>query len=384
MDYLTVDDLKNLSGRNPGWCVSLYMPVHRAGEDTKQDPIRLKNLLDEAGDRLSQKGLRTPEVNAIIEPAQKLLLDPSFWWDQSDGLAVFLSADGMQTYRLPIRFNELLVISDRFHLKPLIPFIASDGHFYMLGLSQNQVRLFEGTRYTVDEIQLENLPESIAEALQYDRYEKSLQFHTRTGTTDSSGRRPAAYHGHSPEDDEKGRLLRWFHKVDDELIKFLAGEQAPLVLAGVEYYFPLFRDASDYPNILKQGVSGSPDRLRPEEIHAQAWPLVEPIFTQAEKDAADRYHQMAAQGKALSDVEQAVQAADRGRVETLFVPVGLQIWGKVDPQKGEIVIHTEEQPGDEDLLDLAAVHTLANRGEVYAVPQNQMPVNGPVAAILRY
>lgn len=384
MDHLTIDDLKNLSGRYPSWCVSLYMPVHRAGEDTKQDPIRFKNLLNESEDRLTQKGLRSPEVSAIIEPAQKLLLDPSFWWDQSDGLAVFLSAEGMEAYRLPIHFDELLVISDRFHLKPLIPFFASDGHFYILALSQNQVRLFEGTRYTVDEIQLKNLPESMAETLQYDRYEKSLQFHTRTGEADRSGQRAAVFHAHTPGDDEKARLLGWFHKVDEELNKFLAGERAPLVLAGVEYNFPLFRDASDYPNILMEGVSGSPDRLKPEEIHAQAWPLVERIFTQAEKDAVDRYHQVTAQGKTLTDVKQAVQAADHGRVETLFVPVGLQIWGKVDPQKGEIVIHTEKQPGDEDLLDLAAVHTLANRGEVYAVAKDQMPVNEPVAAILRY
>lgn len=384
MDYLTIEHLKDLAARTPGWCISLYMPTHRAGEETKQDPLLFKNVINEATERLTQKGLRSPDVRSIVEPAQQLLLDSTFWWYQSDGLAVFLSSQGMQTYRLPVHFNGLLVISDRFHLKPLIPFVASSGHFYILALSQNQVRLFEGTRYTVDEIQLENMPDSMAGALQFERFERSLQFHTRTGEADRSGQRAAVFHGHDPSDEEKDRLLRWFQKVDEELIKFLAAEDAPLVLAGVEYYFPLFRRASEYPHILTEGVSGSPDRLKPEEIHARAWPLVEPLFTRAEKEATSRYQQLAAQGKTSSDVEQAVRLAYHGRVETLFVSLDVQIWGQVNPEKRSIEVHAGHQSGDQDLLDFAAVHALANRGEVFAVTQDRMPVDGPIAAVLRY
>ncbi len=29
--------------RHSGWCVSLFMPTHRSGRDTEQDPIRFKN-----------------------------------------------------------------------------------------------------------------------------------------------------------------------------------------------------------------------------------------------------------------------------------------------------------------------------------------------------
>jgi hypothetical protein len=50
------------------------------------------------------------------------------------------------------------------HVKPLLPFLASDGVFYILALSQNQLRLLAGTRHTVDEIDLENVPETLSEA----------------------------------------------------------------------------------------------------------------------------------------------------------------------------------------------------------------------------
>ncbi len=384
MDHMTMADLMQLADRYPGWNVSLYMPAHRAGRDTEQDPIRFKNLLKEAEERLLAKGLRSPEIQGLLEPAKRLLLDPAFWRHQSDGLAVFLSPEAVHTYRLPIRFDQQVVISDRFHLKPLLPFFANDGHFYILALSQNQVRVFEGTRFTVDEIEIESMPKAMADALQYERFEKNIQFHTAASTQTGGGARAAIFHGHDPSDEDKPRLVRWFRKVDEELLKLVAGQQSPLILAGVEYYFPLYRSASSYPNILEKGLPGNPDMLSPTEIHAGVWPLVEPTFTQAQMKAIARYQELIAQKKATSDLEQAVLAAHHSQVDTILVPVGVQAWGRVDPAAGAVEIHTRHETGDEDLLDLAAIQTLTHRGNVFAIPADQMPEGVQVAAILRY
>jgi hypothetical protein len=47
-------------------------------------------------------------------------------------------------------------------------------------------------------------------------------------------------------------------------------------------------------------------------------------------------------------------------------------------------VHAEAEPGDEDLLDLAAVHTFLNGGMVYAVEPEQMPSYATLAALFRY
>jgi hypothetical protein len=109
-------------------------------------------LLREVEERLQDKGLRSPDVREILKPVERLVQESGFWRHQSDGLAVFFTAEEFHYYRLPLPFEELVVISDHFHRRPLLPFFASDGHFYILALSQNQVRLLEGTRYTVDDI----------------------------------------------------------------------------------------------------------------------------------------------------------------------------------------------------------------------------------------
>lgn len=383
MDMITLVELKTLLGRQHDWCVSLYMPTHRHGRETEQGPIRLKNLLREAEERLESKGLRSPDARQMLEPAQRLLQDSGFWRHQSDGLALFITPEAYYTYRLPLPFTELVVISDRFHLKPLLPFFASDGHFYILALSQNEVRLLEGTRHTVDEIKMENLPKSIAEALQYERFEQELQSHS-ISAANGGGKRPMIFHGHDVSDEDKGRILRWFHKLDDELSTLLAEEQSPLVLAGVDYLLPLYREASAYPHLLEKGIEGNPEKLKPEELHDRAWLLVEPVFAQAREQAAARYGQLASGGQATTDVPEAVLAAHHGRIGELFVAVGIQVWGVFDEAKNTVSVHEEAEPGDEDLLDLAAIQTMLNSGAVYAVPLEYVPEQAPLAALFRY
>lgn len=41
-------------------------------------------------------------------------------------------------------------------------------------------------------------------------------------------------------------------------------------------------------------------------------------------------------------------------------------------------------PGDEELIDLAAVETFKNGGRVYAVNPDEVPGGGVLAAVLRY
>jgi hypothetical protein len=383
MDAITMTELKTFLVANSGWHVSLFMPTHRVGRETEQDPIRFKNLLREAEERLLAKGLRSPDVREILKPAQRLLQESGFWRNQSHGLAVFLTPEAFHYYRLPLPFEELVVISNRFHLKPLLPFFASDGHFYILALSQNQIRLLEGTRHTVDEIDLESMPQSMTEALHYERFDKQLQLHTGTSSA-RTGDRAATFHGHDPSDEDKSRILRWFHKIDDELPNLLVGRQSPIVLAGVEYLFPLYKEVNSYPHLVEEGIPGSPEELRPEELHAQAWPLVQPFFMQAQEQAAAQYSQLSGTGQTTTDVEEAVLEAHHGRVDVLFVALGIQVWGAIDLSTNTVHVHEDHEPGDEDMLDLAAIQTILNGGIVYAVEPEQVPDHAPLAAVFRY
>jgi hypothetical protein len=383
MDIITKEDLKILSEITSDVCISFFLPTHRTGNETEQDPIRFKNLLREVEKRLLEKGIRRPDVENILKPAENLLQKSGFWSHQSDGLAVYISPERFQTYRLPISLDELIVISNGFHLKPLLPFFARDGHFYILALSQNQVRLLEGTRHTVDEVNVEEVIPSMAEAMQFERYYNDVQF--RTGSSPSQGGESTGmFHGHDPSDDDKNRILRWFQKIDDELSTFFSVEQSPVILAGVDYLFPIYKEANSFPHIVEEGISGNPEELSAKELHEKAWPVIRPIFSKLEEEAQDKYFAVKDNGQTSNAIDEIVPAALHGRVDTLFVAVGEQIWGSYNKDNLSIRVHNEHQTGDEDLLNLAAVQTFLNGGTIYAVEPENVPDGKSAAVILRY
>ena len=379
MKLLSRAELETLIEEPEGLCVSIFLPTHRAGAQTQQDPIRFKNLLREAEAQLLVKELRAPETEELLRPARELLDDSVFWQHQSDGLAVFLSAGVFRYYRLPLNFEDLAVVADRYYLKPLLPLLTGDGQFYILALSQNEVRFLRATRHSVSEVELEDVPESLADTLRYDDQEKQLQFHT--GTAGGRGGRAAIFHGHEP-DDPKDDILRYFRQIDRGVQELLKGSQAPLVLAGVDYLLPIYREVSRYPHTIDEGVTGNPENLRPEELHERAWDAVRTRFSEAQRNATARYRQLAGTGQASRDVREIVAAAYYGRVETLFAASGAQQWGVFDPDTGEVDLHEEPEGGD--LLEFAAIQTVLHHGTVYVTNPDNMPADAAAASVFRY
>src|SRR5690554_1155008 len=212
MDLITMEKLRQISTIRSPWCVSLFMPTHRAGREMEQDPIRFKNLLRKAEEQLLASGLRSPEVQEMLKKPQRLLQDRDFWQQQSDGLALFFTEDLLHYYRLPVEFAETTVLTDRFHVKPLLPILAKDSTFYILALSQNQLRLLEGTRHTVDEMDLGDTPETLAATFLDGFPEKQLQSHTSSPS--AGGTRSPLFHGHDPSDDTKKHIQQWFRTID--------------------------------------------------------------------------------------------------------------------------------------------------------------------------
>jgi len=386
-DFIKKSELQRIINARSEYCVSIYLPMARVGPDVQGNATRLKNALRDAETTLEERGWRPPEIDEIVEAPRRLLQESPFWQHQLDGLALFVSPELFETYRLPLKFEPLTVVSDRFHIKPILPLFSDDGRFYILALSQGKVRLFQGTRNTVDEIALENAPQSIDDALWYDDPEKQLQSHTSTSGT---GGEPAAepgvvHHGQGVTDDEElQRLRRYFQDVSTAVQDQLADEESPLVLAAVDYLHPLYKEADSSPHLLDKGIEGNPDDLSAEALHAKAWEIVEPLFAEAKEEVVERYNQMAHSEQASDDLEMIVPAAVQGRVDALFVAVGTQKWGSYDIDTHSIEVHEESQNGDEDLLDFAAVQTMAYGGTVYAVDPGQVPGDSPIAAVFRF
>ena len=374
IDAVTDSDMRALAGHQDGPCVSMFMPTHRAGPETRQDPVRFRNLLGEAAARLSERGLTSREVVDFLAPVASLDGDTVFWRHMADGLAVFLASGFHRRFRVPLDLEEGLFVGDGFRLRPLLPLTAENGSCFVLSLSQNEVRLFEATRSSIGEVALGPGSASMAEALADEEHERQLQVRS-SGRADAAGR--SMYHGHGAGGElDKQQLERYFRAVDGNLATVLGEGRHPLVLACVAYYAPIYRAVSRYPVIAEGCVEGSPEGRSPQELHAAAWPLLEPLLADARRDAEARLAAAAGTDRFLDDPAAIADAARLGRVDTLFFAAAEAPGKRPGPDV--------TPPEDHDLLEGATQDTLRAGGVVFAEDPGELPGGGRVAALLRY
>jgi hypothetical protein len=377
MDLLTKAELRTLLAEHEGPCVSIYMPAHRGGD--KQDSIRFQNLLHQAEDRLIAQGMRAPDARDFVAPLRAAQTGIDFWSKQSDGLAAFLARDFQGIYRLPWAFQEEVQVAGLFLVTPLLPLLRGNGRFMVLALSRNRVRLFQGTRFTVSEVEIPGVPKNIEEALRNHDRDEVLTFHTRPT---SSGGWGAIFEGHGVGiDDAKDDLLRYFQQIDRGLHSLLKDEQVPLVLAAVDYLHPIYRQANTYSHLEERGIDGNPDRMSGKDLHDRAWAILSPQFEKGQQESLARYQQIVKKGNATDDLAKIIPAAYRGELQTLFVASNRSLWGTVGKNRDQIAIHDQPEVSDENLTNFATVHTLRHENTVHVLPLEEMPSGASMAAI---
>lgn len=387
MRLLRIDELRSLVGHRQWPCVSMYLPTHRSGrKEIQEDPIRLKNAIGEAKERLAEAGYPKDQAAKSLDAASDLVLSQSFWLYQSDGLAVFASPDLFRYYRLPVKFRDEVVVADHFSIKQLVPLFSEDGRFFILALSQRQVRFFEATRLAIQERTVPDMPKSIADIKQYEEAEDYLQGHI-TVPVSRAPRTTVVFHGQGSIADKatyKKDVVQFLQAVARMVEKYLNSDAAPLILAGVEYELSLYRQVNSYHNLLEEGIAGNPEGIDDKEIHEAAWGVVEPHFAQSRRTILSHYADLVKSGRASDSLETILPAALHGRVRALFIRTDVPVWGKFDSDALSTAIHDSQEQGDIDLVDLATVYVLQHQGMIYGLQKEEMPTESPHAAIFRY
>ncbi|MBK8901627.1 MAG: hypothetical protein IPM53_10625 [Anaerolineaceae bacterium] len=397
MDSLNQHELKHLIAPQEGVHVSMFMPLESEPDKLKKNQIRLQNLMKQGRQMVTAEDFLPPDVtrpdwDAFFQPVAELTADNPYTGDNSpgmaeQGLALFLGPERHHIYHLPLSFDEGIVVGPRFHITPLLPLLDENGRFYLLTLSQNQVRLWHGTRLSLEPVDVPNLPAGADAALSLEDPERELQFHTSTtsGVTPADGGdRPAVFHGHDANTDKKDTMLRYFREVNKALQNVLTDEEAPLILAAVEYAWPIYKEANTYFYLLDEGIAGNPEHLNRQELHTRAWNLMRRHLEKTRQSVNEQYQSVAGTEKTSELLTEIVPAAAYGRIDTLFVNEQAHQLGSFNYSTGEVEIAEADDFACEDLVNLVAASTLQNGGKVYAFQPDEMPTDANLAAIFRY
>lgn len=384
MAIITKQDIKQLSNIHSAFCISIFIPTHRAGKEVMQklDSKTLKNELKEVKNKLSLQELSLKEIDDLVFPIQELIDNTGFWRKQSDGLAIFL-ADGLfKKYTLPINFEAFNNVANSFYLKPLMPMFVGDGSFYLLTLELEEVKLYEMTRHSITEVIINDLiPARLEESVGYDYKAKSLQFRTQ-----KEGYGAAAFHGHSESDrDRKDEILRHFRAIDKGLKAKLNDKKSPMVIASQDYLFSIYAEVNTYKHLLKNHITSDSKETNTSLLHDMAWEMMAPYFDEPRKEKTEQFKQYEGTGRTSSDIKQIVPASFQGKIDTLFIENREDIFGIYDAEKHKVEIRDNQDKTHVSLLNIAAIKTFLKDGKVYLLDKEDMPnPYSKINALYRY
>lgn len=384
MSLLTKKEFAELAGFHGARCISIFLPTHRSGQavNEHQDQILFKNQLSGIEKEMKERGFGEEETKVFLQPAKKLLNDSEFWRYQTESLAVFLGRNFIRTYNLPLHLEPFYYFSHEFFLKPLMPLFVGDGNFYLLTLNFHEVKFYKGNRDVIEEVRLKNLlPQQVEEVVGFDYQQKFLGFHSGTGRGSQ-----AIFHGHADwQEDEKDEILSFFRAIDKGISGVLESETAPLVVACLDYLFPIYKEANTYGAMFSEHLSGNPEYLQSADLHRRTWKLLAFHFDKERQKKVDMLNQFRDTERTSTDIREVIPAAVGGRIDSLFLSKDEEIWGVYDSRSAEVRVHEGQHLSNTSLTNLAAIHVFLNGGQVYLENREAMPQSySALNALYRY
>ncbi len=370
------------SGHPP--CLSLYQPTHRCHPDNQQDPIRFANLVKALEESLLQQ-YQKDEIRPLLEPFLALADDRDFWNHTLDGLAV-LSAKGLfRVYSLQRPVAELAVVADSFHTKPLIRILQSADRYHVLGLNRQAIKLFEGNRDTLDEIEpAPGIPRTLTQALGEELTEPHQTVASYGGV---GGGQAPMHHGHGGKESEIDiDAERFFRAVDRTILEHHSQPSGlPLILAALPEHHYLFHDISRNPFLLPESIDIHPDALSSiDELRKRVWQLLEPRYLARLAVLVEAFGNARSKGLGDDELAQVAKAVVGGRVATLLIEARREVPGRINAATGDIEFDDLAHPEVDDVLDDLGALALKMGGQVVVVPTERMPTQTGLAAIYRY
>ena len=352
--------------------VSLYFPTHVSGPEIRQDPIRLKNAVQDATAQLKEKGWEDGDCEAFFEEAMRLHGDEEFWKHQKNGLAVFVEKGRTRHFKLSFAPREEVMVAEAYYLLPLCRMAGTGETFHVLALNREHARLFDADAKGMVERPIAITPEHMIEKRGYSDFNDDTGFHPNSRGSQGGGAEgvPQVHsNGTAKSEQTDKELARWLDYVANEAGDALADSEAPIVLVGGERIVGWFRDAKESNlNLAEGAVMKNTEGMEDDAMFEAALAEVSDMLEAPRKQAAEQVIARVDSGEenASTDLEAIAEAAEQGRVDTALIDF-------------------EGRDGTRaEALDRIAGATLANGGTVLALPSLTDERLSPAAALYRY
>lgn len=244
-------------------CVTIYLPLAKTiKEKTAKSKIKLENSIKAAEKKIIAGGGEKNYAAKLLEPAQELAQNHFTWKTDALGLAIFVAPPGILRYfELPEAPKETVYAGKGFDVARLKVIARNSQNFFILAAGKNSLAFYAADYGKIEEVKI-GLPRHTQDFLPGRDPEKSLQFHGRN----PAGRQSIIHGQGKGKDKEKELLLKYFKMADKIIQKHLTKETAPLIFAGDDGIFSIYRRANNYPNLLSANLKENFENKNPKNL----------------------------------------------------------------------------------------------------------------------
>ncbi|MBA3074865.1 MAG: hypothetical protein FP831_14775 [Anaerolineae bacterium] len=344
--------------------VTITLPTHRTSPENKQDPIRVKNLVEQATKRLLEE-FNKREITPLLDRLERLAEGIDYRYTLN-GLALFVNRDFSRVVQLPFALRENVNIGETFLTRNLVFALNRTPRYWTLVLSEKPTRLFEGNRDILIEVQEGGFP----------------IVHDGPGGEQSLpggfGIKKSAYR------DEYHR--QFFRQIDAALKPFLVDDPLPLVVVGVDRYLSFFSEVTDHKDAILATLQGSHDKTSPSELAKLVWPLAKDALAEQRQEVFAELDTAVGEKKVASAISEVWRLASDGRGAILLVEEDYHFPARVD-ETGRHLVPAEDAASAgaiDDAVDDIIETVLSKQGRVVFVENGQLETHQRIALILRY
>ncbi|HEY7307511.1 MAG TPA: hypothetical protein VH601_25525 [Bryobacteraceae bacterium] len=381
-EFRSVKDLKGILA-SQGPCLSFYIGLSSAppAQSAKANALEWKEMVRRIEPKMKRHGAQGRELLESLADWDAIVPDGKAG---GNSLAVFRSPDQFRVAWVDETLPSRAVVGPRFYIRPLLLQATRHAVFYILALSQKNVRMLRCTTRSSEEV---SLPPMVKTS--FDEWMNTAKPDHTSSTMEVAGPSTGSMKGiisttSTTEREDKGQFLaHFFGQIDRGVNEILRAKGEPVVLAGVDYELSIYRSVNTYPGLAQEAAQGAPNGLKAGEMHARALDAISQSYRQKVDEILAEYNHKAG-GSASNRLKDIVTAAHDGRVLTLLVSDSLESTGVFDQATHTVRARETGTSEDEDLINDAAVQTILRGGQVYVVRNGRMPNGAPLAAVFRF
>ncbi len=341
--------------------VTISLNTHRTRPDSLQDEILLKNLLNEAKERVVSTFGQKP-VTELLKNMAAVQNEIDFS-ENLDSLHLFFGNHTKEIVRSPWPLQKNIVhVSRTFAIRPLIKAYNRSESYLVMLLSQNGVNLYEAVNDDIiQEIVNNDFP-----------LEDNIHYNI--------------VHDKRSDPDYVDNVIRdFFNRIDKALVKVYNETDLKCVVVCTESNYNLLKQVADKPEVYVGYVSVDYNNTAPHQIVQQTWKLMESLLQQRRTKAITELREAVDHGRVLTDLQEIYRAAIDGRGELLIVHQNFTQPVLMSDERTFELIEDASLPGAiDDISSNIAWEVISKKGRVVFTGQEDIKEFGKIALKTRY